>query len=246
MSATGLTGLLRRAGDWLVEPADAGVEAEVLTVPRASDLAAEPPRVDIPPPRHPVIAVVGLARRCGATTIARALAGELAARELGAAVVGSPHTPAVVGLGGSAPAARLAETLTGLRSVRVTGRLCLTTYENPVDLGAATRGAAPAVIEVEPGVAAVEAAPAVDRVVLVAPPSLDPRLAAAVAETVGAVAEEPLVAVNRCADHGPWLVAADVLVPESRVGARLALAGRDPRGWLGRSVQQLADLCERP
>ena len=52
-----------------------------------------------------------------------------------------------------------------------------------------------------------------------------------------------MIAVNRAGDHGPWLLKADVLVPDSRVGARLALAGREPRGWLGRAVGQLADLC---
>jgi hypothetical protein len=98
--------------------------------------------------------------------------------------------------------------------------------------------------EVEPGVAAIEAAPLVDRVVLVASPSLEPALAAAVGETIAAAAAPPVVAVNRAPDHGPWLVAADVLVPDTPVGARLALAGREARGWLGRSVQQLADLCE--
>lgn len=238
MSETALTGLLRRASDWLVEPLDAREDADVLVVP------AEPAEV-APPPRQPLVAVVGLARRCGATTLARALAIELAGRELGVAVVASPQTPAVVALGASSAATRLAETLPSPASVRAAGRLCLTVYEDPADLGAATRGLAPAVIEVEPGVAAVEAAPVVDRVVLVAPPSLDPRLAAAVAETVNAVADDPLIVVNRCDDHGPWLLAADLLVPESRVGARFALAGRDPRGWLGNSVRQLADMCAR-
>jgi hypothetical protein len=236
VSAAALTGLLRRASDWLVEPLDAAHEGDVLIVP------AEPVE-PAPPRRQPLAAVVGLARRCGATTIARALAIELADRELGAAVVASPQTPAVVGLGTSPAAARLAEILPSLSSVRAAGRLCLTVYEDPAELGAATRTVAPAVIEVEPGVPAVEAAPVVDRVVLVAPPSLDPRLAAAVAETVSAVADDPLIVVNRCDDHGPWLLAADLLVPESRLGARFALAGRDPRGWLGSSVRQLADMC---
>lgn len=235
MSGTALTGLLRRASDWLVEPLDPAEDQDVLVV------AAEPAAV-APQRRWPLIAVVGLARRCGATTIARALAIELAGRELGAAVVASPQTPAVVALGTSSAAARLAETLPSPTWVRAAGRLCLTVYDDPADLGAAIRGVAPAVIEVEPGVAAVEAAPVVDHVVLVAPPSLDPRLAAAVAETVSAVADDPVIVVNRCDDHGPWLLAADLLVPESRLGARFALAGRDPRGWLGSSVRQLADM----
>ena len=242
MTATGLSALLQRAGDWLVEPLDTRDESDVLVIPDAADSA---PESEVPPRRYPLVAVVGLARRCGATTLARALAAELARREAGAAVVASPQAPAVVGLGGSAAASRLADTLALSSRIRVTGRLCLAVCEDPGDLASATRAAAPAVVEVEPGVAAVEAAPIVDRVVLVAPPSLEPRLAAAVAETVSAVADDPLVVVNRGGDHGQWLLAADLIVPESRMGARLALAGRDPRGWLGRSAHDLADLCTR-
>lgn len=240
MTATGLTALLQRATDWLVEPVDARDETEVLVVADAVDCA---PEVDVAPRRHPLVAVVGLARRCGATTLARALAGELGRREAGAAVVASPQVPAVVGLGGSAAASRLADALALPSRIRVTGRLCLAVYEDPAEIAAALCTTAPAVIEVEPGVAAVETAPIVDRVVLVAPPSLDPRLAAAVAETVSAVADDPLLVVNRCSDHGGWLPAADLIVPESRMAARLALAGRDSRGWLGRSVHELADMC---
>jgi hypothetical protein len=98
-------------------------------------------------------------------------------------------------------------------------------------------------MEVEPGSAALDAARVLDRIVLVASPGLEPALAGAVAETIAAVGDPPVVAVNRASDHGPWLVHADVLVPDSRVGARLALAGREARGWLGRTVEQLADLC---
>jgi hypothetical protein len=98
-------------------------------------------------------------------------------------------------------------------------------------------------MEVEPGSAALDAARVLDRVVLVASPALEPALAAAVGETIANVAEPPVIAVNRAPDQGPWLMHADVLVPDSRVGARLALAGREPRGWLGRAVEQLADLC---
>ena len=97
-------------------------------------------------------------------------------------------------------------------------------------------------MEVEPGSAAVDRqACSTGRARRNA--ALKPALAAAVAQTIAAVAKPPVVAVNRALDHGPWLVHADVLVPDSRVGARLALSGREPRGWLGRGVEQLADLC---
>jgi hypothetical protein len=231
MSAPAVSSLLRRAGEWLVEPAAAA--------------SAEPaPTLTVVPPRsYPLVGVVGLARRCGATTVARALAAELASRHGGAAVVASPTRPAVVPLGSSAPAAHLADTLAQLDERRAAGRLCLAACSDARLLAAATRQVAPAVMEVQPGSAALDAARVLDRILLVASPALEPALAAAVAETIAAVADPPLIAVNRASDHGLWLVHADVLVPDSRVGARLALAGREPRGWLGRAVEQLADLC---
>ncbi len=33
-------------------------------------------------------------------------------------------------------------------------------------------------------------------------------------------------------------------LPESRMAAQLALAGRDPRGAFGHAIAELADLCE--
>ena len=240
MSASAVATLLRRAGEWLVEPVDAA--DRVLPGPVAQPapgraLAALPPR------SHPVVGVVGLARRCGATTLARALGAVLAERADGAAVVCSPARPAVVALGSSPAASRLAQSLPQLDHTRAAGRLCLAACDEPQLVAAATRHLAPAIVEVDAGSAAVDAARTVDRIVLVASPAIEPALAAAVAETIGAVAPAPVIAVNRAAGHGPWLVRADVLVPDSRLGARMALAGREPGGWLGRSVGQLADLC---
>ena len=223
--------LLRRAGEWLVEPAE---PAEHLPAPSLSL---------VPPRAHPVIAVVGLARRCGATTLARALAAELAAREDGSAVAASPTRPSVVALGSSGEAVRLAQSLGGLEHVRPAGRLCLATCADPVQLAAATRTLAPAVTEVGPGNAALEAAAEVDQTILVAAPDQRPELVAAVAQTIARESAPPIVVVNRAIDHGPWLTQADVLVPDSRVGARHALSGREPRGWLGKSIEHLADLC---
>ena len=231
MTAPTVPSLLRRAGEWLVEPAPDAAPA------RTHRLTAVPPR------SYPLIGVVGLAHRCGATTLGRALAAHLASRNRGAAVVASPARPAVVPLGSSAPAAELTEALAELDDRRAAGRLCLAACSDAELLASATRQIAPAVMEVEPGCAALDAARVLDRIVLVASPELQPALAAAVAETIAAVAELPVVAVNKASDHGPWLMHADVLVPDSRVGARLALAGREPRGWLGKAVEQLADLC---
>ena len=230
MTAPTVSGLLRRAGEWLVEPA-----------PELARL--DTPPLAVPPRSYPLVGVVGLARRCGSTTIARALAAELGSRHGGAAVVASSARPAVVPLGSSAAAAHLAETLAQLDERRAAGRLCLAACADAELLACAAREVAPAVMEVEPGSTALDAARVLDRIVLVASPGLEPALAGAVAETIAAAGESPVVAVNRASDHGPWLVNADVLVPDSRVGARLALAGREARGWLGRAVEQLADLC---
>ncbi|MGH2837285.1 MAG: hypothetical protein ACRDJY_02915, partial [Thermoleophilaceae bacterium] len=154
MSAPTVAGLLRRAGEWLVEPAADGAPAP------------GPALAVVPPPSHPVVGVVGLARGCGATTIARALAAELASRHDGAAVVASPGRPAVVPLGSSAPANRLAEALAQLDERRAAGRLCLAACSDAELLFAATRQLAPAVMEVEPGSAALDAARVLDQVVL--------------------------------------------------------------------------------
>lgn len=203
------------------------------------------PLVAVPPREYPLIGVVGLAARCGATTVARALGAELAERERGAAVVASPKRPSVVALGSSGPAVRLAASLRQLGEIRPAGRLCLAACRDPRDLARATRGVAPAVMELSAGNAALDAVPHVDQIVLVASPDLEPALAGAVAGAIARIAPAPIVAVSRAPDHGPWLVHGDVLIPDSRVGARLALAGREPRGWLGRSIEHLADLCAR-
>jgi hypothetical protein len=100
------------------------------------------------------------------------------------------------------------------------------------------------VVEVDPGSPAVDAAGVLDRMVLVASPELAPALAAAVADTIAAApAPAPAIVVNRAVDDTSDLAHADVLVPDSRVGARMALAGRMARGPLRASIEQLADLC---
>ena len=72
---------LARVEDFLLEPAEPRLEESP-----ASSL------------RRPVVAVFGLARHCGATTVARALAAELAARDAGAAAVSSPMPAAGIPL----------------------------------------------------------------------------------------------------------------------------------------------------
>lgn len=57
-------------------------------------------------------------------------------------------------------------------------------------------------------------------------------------------AGRPLIVANRVSDDDPWAERADVLLPESRLGAQLALAGQEPRGALGRAVSGLVDCLD--
>ncbi len=64
-------------------------------------------------------------------------------------------------------------------------------------------------------------------------------------ESLRRVGPEPITVLNRAlGDDGPWTGRAGVELPESRMGAQLALAGREPRGDLGRALAELADRVE--
>src|SRR5215211_7923873 len=119
-----LAAALARVEGFLLEPAGPGREE----------------RSPAPSLRRPVIAVFGLARRCGATTVARALAAELAARDGGAAAVSSPVTAAGV------PLARALADVPHART-RAVGRLCLVEGPSPLDLSDALRLEAPLVLD---------------------------------------------------------------------------------------------------
>jgi hypothetical protein len=191
---------------------------------------------------RPVIAVFGLSRRCGATVAARALAAELAGRDAaGAAAVASPA--AVAGIPLATPAAgRLAGALADVPGAFTTavGRLCLIEGADQHQLADTARHFAPLVIDAgSVGVDSVTATIA-DRVLLVGGPGVEPALARVAAECVRRVGPPPLIVHNRSSAQdvaGPQL-------PDSRMGAQLALGGRQPRGELGRAVAALADLCE--
>jgi hypothetical protein len=191
---------------------------------------------------RPVIVVFGLSRRCGATVVARALAAELAGRDAaGAAAVASPA--AVGGIPLATPAAgRLAGALQDVPGALTTavGRLCLVEGADQHALADTARHFAPLVID--PGSVGVDSVTAViaDRVLLVGGPGVEPALARVAAECVRRIGPAPLVVCNRSSARdvaGPQL-------PDSRMGAQLALGGRQPRGELGRAVAALADLCE--
>jgi hypothetical protein len=229
--------LAARAEAWLLEPVEP---------PAAGPVAAGASGRASPP----LVAVSGVARRCGATTVARALAAELGARD--------PCRAAVVAgdLAGAIPiatpaAARLARVVAGRTAaqVRASGRLCLVAGAELAALEAAVDGLAPVVIDAACGWLAGPASLA-GRVVLVADPSVEPALVELVRSSTEAISRDPLVVLNRArppadGDGERWAVAA-LHLPDSRAAARLALAGREPPNAFGALVAQLADCCEEP
>lgn len=226
---------LSAAADWLVEPADG--------CPNGSD--AYPAPVEA----RPVVAVVGLSARCGATTVARSLGAQLAARDPGGACAvtsTSPSGRAPLGLPAAAHLAReLAPVADG--QARACGRLCLVVEGiNRGALAAAVRYLAPLVIDVDIRADAPGAAAIADHVVMVGSPSTEPALAAVVGQSLSQVGPRPLTVLNRAgANEERWAGRTELELPESPMGARVVLAGREPRGALGRAVGELADRCER-
>jgi hypothetical protein len=242
---------LAAAGAWLLEPAEPRREPEAA--------AAGPLR--------PVIAVFGLARGCGVTVVARALAAELATRDAdGAAAVHCNARAAGIPLATQA-AAQLARTLRDVpgADTRAVGRLCLVGGAERTALVDSARHFAPLVLDA--GSAALGGVPAAlaDRVVVVATPSVEPALAGVAAACLDRLGHQAILVLNR-AEPGPredrappaagddssaeddrslrWRERGVHRLPESRMGAQLALGGREARGELGRAIAELADLCE--
>lgn len=225
-------GLLDAVAGFLVEP----VEGEPY----------EPQLVSPAAPRC-TVAVAGVKPRCGATVVARALGAELALRDSeGAAVVTATATPGVGVPLGTPPAARLARALSRALPVhvRAVGRLCLTECDaaQSADLAGRCRDLAPLVLDVADPSQLSVAASLADAVVLVGAPDAEPALAAVLAESLGRVGPEPLVVLNRdLGESSAWDDRCDLRLPDGRIGAQLALVGREPRGDLGRAVAELAD-----
>jgi len=221
--------------DFLVEPlepsAPSGAEAELGWTRMA----------------RPVVAVAGLAPRCGTTTVARALAAELALRDDGGAAIVSAEAVSGGGIPLGTPAAgRLGRAVQ--RSLpsqtRAVGRICLTVADrDDATLVDAARDLAPLVLDVgEPARISV-AASLVDAIVLVGGSATEPALAAVLAESLCRIGPEPLVVLNRDRDADErWEGRCALRLPDARMGAQLALAGREARGELGRAVARLADL----
>jgi hypothetical protein len=220
-----LAAALARVEVWLLEPA-----------PRR----AEPQPVEVPP--RPVVAVIGLGSRCGATTVARALAVRLAAADpSGAAVVAGCEA-----LSGFAPpggsASRLAHRLEG--SFATAGRLCLSESRDFAALAATTRPLAPLVLDVPRDRSPAAAASLADLTILVASGDGEPALAELACRSLVRPGREPLIVANRVADPSRWSGRAALVLPDSRAGARLAAAGWEARGPLGEAVSRLCDMCE--
>jgi hypothetical protein len=228
---------LAAAGSWLLEPVE----------PLGERSASAPPR-----PR-PVVAVFGLARGCGATVVSRSLAAELARRDGGgAAAVHCDARAAGIPLATQA-ATQLARALADVpgADTRAVGRLCLVGGADRGALAHSARHVAPLVLDT--GSSSLGGVPAAlaDRVILVATPAIEPALAAVAADCLSRLDHEPIVVLNRTPpEHAlnrslpDWSLRTAHRLPESRMGAQLALGGREPRGELGRAIAELADLCE--
>jgi hypothetical protein len=198
--------------------------------------------VSVPPEQRPVICVFGLARGCGSTVVARALAAELATRDpAGTAAVCCEVRAAGIPLATHA-ATRLARALEEVPGAtpRAVGRLCLVSGADPLTLSDTARHFAPLVIDA--GSAALGGAPAsmADHTVLVTTQAVEPALARVGAECVARVGPAPIVVLNRAPHDQTGALA----LPTSPLGAQLALGGREARGDLGRAIAELADLCD--
>jgi hypothetical protein len=242
-----LSAAISTAGAWLIDPAE-GPEhaletaAHTLTSPRA------------------VIAVFGLARGCGATVVARALAAELAGRDAsGTAAVACDVRASGIPLATHA-ASRLAEALEDVpgATTRAVGRLCLVEGADHDALADTSRYLAPLILDAGSASIGGVTASIADRTVLVSSPTVEPALGRVAAACLERVGVECVVVLNRAWPHGETgdgheleggepaihAEAGIIPLPDSRLGAQLALGGREPRGQLGRAISALADWCE--
>jgi hypothetical protein len=212
-----------RAERWLLEP------------PPPRPRAAEPA-----PEVRPVVAVIGLGPRCGATTVARALAIELAQRDRSGAALVSARVRGPAPALATAAARRLARGLP--RDVAAAaGRLCLLDPDDPAVRELARSRPAPLVLDVEHGTPPQGPVALADSTVLVAGLEVEPSLADVVADALARGGVAPPVVVNRAAEPDLWGPRGALMIGEARLGARLALAGRDPTPGLARPIAELAD-----
>jgi hypothetical protein len=222
----------------LLAPAAAAIESFFLdsAPPEAAAEGAGPIEV------RPVVCVFGLARGCGVTVIARALAAELASRDSGgSAVVRGEGRPAGIPLATRAAIglARILEDVPGA-APRALGSLCLIAGADPLRAVDTARYHAPVVIDSGSDAIGGEPASVADRAVIVTNRDMEPALVRVAAECIARLGIPPIVVLNRAPRGQPGLFA----LPSSPLGARLALGGREARGELGRAIAKLADLLE--
>ncbi len=213
-----------RAERWLLDPAP----------PRRH--AAEPGTSD-----RLVVAVIGLAPRSGTTTVARALAVEFAKRDRSGASIATASSRGAGPALATAAARRLARGQPA-DAATAAGRLCLVDPDDPLVRELAVSRPAPLVLDVEHGRAPEAALAVADAAVLVAVPGTEPALADVVAASLSRDDRRPSVVLNRAVEVGAWRGRCALAVGESRLGARLALAGREPTPALARPMGELADL----
>lgn len=191
----------------------------------------------------PVVAVVSAARKSGASTIARLVAAELAARHDDAAVVWSAEPAGRRAALPSRAAARLATALRpGAGPMSAVGRLCLASGDAPARMVASGRYLAPVVLDLAPDGSAAASAEAADVAVVVTAAADQPALARAVALSLGN--RTVMVVANRASAEGDWAETADTVAPESRIAARAAALGARAVGPLGAAIGELADALE--
>jgi hypothetical protein len=218
-----LGGVLEAARSWLVEPPVERQPCEGV---------------------HPVVAVFGLGPGCGTTTVARALALELAARTGGVAAVAGEVRG---GLPLASPASvRLAHLLADVPAARTRaiGRLCLVGGPGEAALADTARHHAPLVFDAGCAELGGVAASVADRSLVVATPRTEPALAVLAAGCLARIGRDPLVVLNRSRAGEDRVGTADVELPSGAAAARLACAGHRTGGRLGRAVGSLAELLE--
>ena len=206
------TAAISTAGAWLLEPAE--------PEPRERSLGLAAPR--------PVVAVFGLARGCGTTVVARALAAELAARDPGgAAAVACEAEAGGIPLATRA-AAQLARALAAAPGVatRAVGRLCLVDSPDQLALADSSRLLAPLVLDAGSTSLGGASASLADRTVLVATPAVEPALTRVATECLRRLGVEPVVVTNRARRTEP---AEPVEVSGSSAASGVEPAGADHR-----------------
>jgi hypothetical protein len=109
---------------------------------------------------------------------------------------------------------------------------------------AARERPAPVVIDVAHGTPPESAAAMADALVLVSSGGVEPALAEVARASLARAGRQPLVVLNRVlGTQDDPAGRSDVVLPEARLGARLALAGREPRGAFAAPLAELAELC---